>query len=141
MVHDISTARIQLRRDSGCREPAAVVGRETSRRSRLEVRVAESPVSAMPSAALAPHELPLSHEWRGPVGMWCLIAAESTIFCIFVVAYLYYAGKSLGGPMPNDVLHTPVLGSICLFTSSVTIVMAERAIGRGQRRQFGTWLF
>ncbi len=47
---------------------------------------------------------PLSQEWRGPVGMWCLIAAESAMFSIFVVAYLFYAGKSLSGPTPSDVL-------------------------------------
>ncbi len=40
--------------------------------------------------------------------MWCLIAAESAIFSIFVVAYLYYAGKSLNGPTPREVLHIPV---------------------------------
>jgi cytochrome c oxidase subunit 3/cytochrome o ubiquinol oxidase subunit 3 len=35
----------------------------------------------------------------------------------------------------------PVLGSICLFSSSLTIVMAERAIGRGDLRRFGLWWF
>ena len=78
---------------------------------------------------------------RGRVGMWCLIAAESAMFSIFVVAYLFYAGKSLGGPTPNDVLHTPVFGSICLFSSSITILLAERAIDRGDSRGFRWWLF
>jgi cytochrome c oxidase subunit 3/cytochrome o ubiquinol oxidase subunit 3 len=95
----------------------------------------------MPSAALTHNHLPLSHEWRGPVGMWCLIAAESAIFSIFIVAYLYYAGKSLGGPMPNDVLHVPIFDSICLFFSSLTIVWAERAIERGDLKDFRGWLF
>jgi heme/copper-type cytochrome/quinol oxidase subunit 3 len=31
---------------------------------------------------------------RGRVGMYCLIAAEAAIFTIFVVAYLFYLGKS-----------------------------------------------
>jgi cytochrome c oxidase subunit 3 len=97
-------------------------------------------VSAIASIALARRE-PLSHGWRGPVGMWCLIAAESAIFSIFVVAYLYYAGKSLGGPTPSQVLRVPIFGSICLFSSSVTIVMAERAIERGDLRRFGLWWF
>jgi cytochrome c oxidase subunit 3 len=90
---------------------------------------------------MTPHESPLSHEWRGPVGMWCLIAAESAMFTIFVVAYLYYAGKSLGGPTPNDVLSVPNFGSICLFSSSVTVLMAERAIDRGDISRFRRWLF
>jgi cytochrome c oxidase subunit 3/cytochrome o ubiquinol oxidase subunit 3 len=97
-------------------------------------------VPAMPSAALARHESPLSHEWRGPVGMWCLIAAESAMFSIFVVAYLFYVGKSLGGPTPN-VLHVPIFDSICLFSSSVTILWTERAIAQGDLREFKRWLF
>jgi cytochrome c oxidase subunit 3/cytochrome o ubiquinol oxidase subunit 3 len=97
-------------------------------------------VPAMPSAALGRHESPLSHEWRGPVGMWCLIAAESAMFTIFVVAYLFYVGKSLSGPTPNDVLRVPVFGSICLFSSSLTILWAERAIERGDLRAFRRWL-
>lgn len=71
--------------------------------------------------------------------MLCLIVAESTIFSIFVVAYLYYAGKSLSGPTPNEVLHVPIFNSICLFSSSFTIVMAERAIERGKVKLFGLW--
>lgn len=93
------------------------------------------------SIALTPGEFPLSQEWRGRVGMWCLIAAESAIFSIFVVAYLYYAGKSLGGPTPSDVLRVPIWGSICLFSSSVTILIAERAIERGDLSRFGLWWF
>jgi cytochrome c oxidase subunit 3/cytochrome o ubiquinol oxidase subunit 3 len=71
--------------------------------------------------------------------MWCLIAAESAIFSIFVVAYLYYAGKSLSGPTPAQVLHAPIFNSICLFSSSFTIVMAEHAITRGKVKLFGIW--
>jgi len=32
---------------------------------------------------------------RGKVAMACLIVAESAIFTIFVVAYLFYLGKSV----------------------------------------------
>ena len=94
---------------------------------------------AAPSIALKPPEMPLAHQLRGHVGMWCLIAAESSIFTIFVVAYLFYAGKSLTGPYPNEVLHVPVFNSICLFGSSFTIVMAERALRRGAVKVFGIW--
>jgi cytochrome c oxidase subunit 3/cytochrome o ubiquinol oxidase subunit 3 len=84
--------------------------------------------------------MPLAHELRGRVGMWCLIAAESAIFTIFVVAYLYYAGKSLNGPTPREVLDIPYIISIALFSSSFTIVRAERAIGRGNSKLFTVWL-
>jgi len=96
---------------------------------------------AATTIALPPAEMPLPHELRGRVGMWCLIAAESAIFSIFVVAYLYYAGKSLSGPTPREVLHVPWFNSVCLFASSFTIVMAERAIARGKARVFGIWWF
>jgi cytochrome c oxidase subunit III len=94
---------------------------------------------ATTTIAMPQQEMPLSAESRGRVGMLCLILAESTIFSIFVVAYLYYAGKSLSGPMPGEVLHVPIFNSICLFSSSFTIVMAERAITGGKLRLFGQW--
>jgi cytochrome c oxidase subunit 3/cytochrome o ubiquinol oxidase subunit 3 len=94
----------------------------------------------MPSIALTHAESPLSQEWRGPVGMLCLIAAESAIFAIFVVAYLYYVGKSVSGPTPGEVLRVPIFDSICLFSSSLTIRWAERAIEQGDVREFRRWL-
>ncbi len=41
--------------------------------------------------------------------MISLIVAECAIFTIFVVAYIFYIGKSLSGPMPKDVLEVPDL--------------------------------
>ena len=57
--------------------------------------------------------------YRGKVGMASLIIAESAIFTIFVVAYLYYLGKSLTGPTPREVLETPIFYTICLLSSSL----------------------
>jgi cytochrome c oxidase subunit 3 len=76
---------------------------------------------------------------RGPVGMYCLICAEAAIFTIFVVAYLFYAGKSLSGPTPKDVLHAPIAFSICLLSSSLTIHLAERELTRGRSKAFVSW--
>lgn len=86
-------------------------------------------------------EMPLDSNYRGKVGMWCLIIAESAIFSIFVVAYLYYAGKSVSGPTPAQVLHVPWFNSICLFSSSLTIVLAEKAIEHGNMKRFGLFWF
>ena len=63
---------------------------------------------------------------RGTVGMACLIVAESAIFTIFVVAYLFYVGKSLTGPTPREVLETPIFFTICLLSSSLTIHLAGK---------------
>jgi cytochrome c oxidase subunit 3/cytochrome o ubiquinol oxidase subunit 3 len=70
------------------------------------------------------------------VGMACLIIAESAIFTIFVVAYLYYVGKSLSGPTPREVLETPIFYTICLLSSSLTIHFAGKLLERGRRRAF-----
>jgi cytochrome c oxidase subunit 3/cytochrome o ubiquinol oxidase subunit 3 len=78
---------------------------------------------------------------RGRVGMFALIAAEAAIFTIFVVAYLYYTGKSLTGPLPRDVLDVPIFYTICLLSSSLTIHFAIGALQKGNIRTFGTWWF
>jgi len=74
--------------------------------------------------------------YRGRVGMACLIIAESAIFTIFVVAYLYYLGKSLSGPTPHEVLETPIFYTICLLSSSLTIHLAGKLLERGRRGAF-----
>jgi cytochrome c oxidase subunit 3/cytochrome o ubiquinol oxidase subunit 3 len=71
--------------------------------------------------------------------MFGLIATEAAIFTIFVVAYLFYVGKSLTGPMPRDVLSVPIFYTICLLSSSLTIHLAVKALRRGNVRVFGDW--
>ncbi|MGO9060501.1 MAG: heme-copper oxidase subunit III [Candidatus Binataceae bacterium] len=94
--------------------------------------------------ATAPAITPPSYEtWtlpaRGRVGILCLILTESAFFSIFVAAYIFYIGKSLGGPYPGDVLSPPILNTICLLSSSVTIVFAVRALRMGNIKIFGLW--
>ena len=77
---------------------------------------------------------------RGKVAMAGLIIAESAIFTIFVVAYLFYIGKSVTGPTPRDVLETPVLYTICLLSSSMTVHFASKSLERGRTGAFlGLW--
>ena len=78
---------------------------------------------------------------RGKVAMAGLIIAESAIFAIFVVAYLFYWGKSVTGPTPAEVLETPIYYTICLLSSSLTIHLAEKSLERDYPRLFlGFWL-
>src|SRR5712675_2591953 len=78
---------------------------------------------------------------RGKVAMASLIIAESAIFTIFVVAYLFYLGKSLTGPTPREVLETPIFCTICLLSSSLTIHFAAKFLARGIGFAFlGFWL-
>jgi cytochrome c oxidase subunit 3/cytochrome o ubiquinol oxidase subunit 3 len=83
---------------------------------------------------------------KGHAGMVCLIIAETAIFTIFVVAYLYYIGRDISGPTPREVLERPGfnqlgLNSLCLFSSSLTIHFALVALKRNNVRLFGIWWF
>ena len=77
---------------------------------------------------------------RGVVGMACLIVAEAAIFTIFVVAYIFYLGKSTSGPMPRDVLDLPVFTTICLLSSSLTVHLAVAALEHSKRTMCSFWL-
>jgi cytochrome c oxidase subunit III len=86
--------------------------------------------------------IPADIQWnpeRGPVGMYCLIAAESAIFTIFVVAYIFYLGKSVTGPQPHDVLHVPIFLTICLLSSSLTIHFAVKSLQSARMGSFTLW--
>src|SRR5271165_6166511 len=89
--------------------------------------------------------IPLAHraaneDWvlpyHGTVAMAALIIAESAIFTIFVVAYIYYIGKSISGPLPRQVLDLPIFNTVCLLSSSFTIWLAERGLKRGAMGAF-----
>lgn len=84
-------------------------------------------------------------EWSLPssrrVAVVCLILTETCIFAIFVAAYVFYIGKSLSGPTPREVLDLPVLSTICLLSSSITITIAERAFTQDRQKIFRlSWL-
>lgn len=97
----------------------------------------------MSSIAISP--VSLDSQWslpyKGHVGMLCLIAAESAIFTIFVVAYIFYVGKSLSGPTPREVLELPIFASICLLSSSLTIHVAIAALRKANLGAFRLWWF
>ena len=92
--------------------------------------------------------IPLDHgvasqEWsqpyHGTVAMLALIVAEIAIFSIFVVAYIYYIGKSISGPQPRQVLELPIFNTVCLLSSSFTIWLAERALKKSAIGAFNLW--
>jgi cytochrome c oxidase subunit 3 len=88
--------------------------------------------STIPIDATA--ETPWTLPYRGTVGMACLIIAEAAIFIIFVVAYIFYIGKSLSGPTPAQVLELPIFGTICLLSSSFTVHYAVAALRKNNLR-------
>ncbi|MBV9610889.1 MAG: heme-copper oxidase subunit III [Acidobacteriaceae bacterium] len=97
----------------------------------------------MGTNVVATGALEMGREWklpdRGVVGVVFLIITETALFTIFVATYLIYIGKSLTGPYPKDVLELPILASICLLSSSGTIVFAEHALKKGELGRFKLW--
>ena len=84
-----------------------------------------------------------SAEWTLPsrrkIGVISLIVTETALFTIFAVAYLFYIGESLTGPYPAQVLEPPILATICLLSSSITIMLAERAFRNEANGSFKFW--
>ena len=76
---------------------------------------------------------------RGRVGMVSLIIAETAVFTIFVVAYVFYMGRDEYGPTPKQVLDLPIFNTVCLLSSSLTIWLAERSIERRNVGGFSLW--
>lgn len=90
------------------------------------------------AVAQAETERPWVQPSRGRIAMFCVIIAESAIFTIFVVAYIFNIGKSLYGPTPK-ILEIPLFNTVCLLSSSLTIWLAEHAIEYGKIKRFGLW--
>jgi len=95
-----------------------------------------SAIPITPEVSEAPWKLPS----KGMVGMTCLIIAESAIFLIFVVAYIYYIGKSLSGPTPKQVLEIPYIATVCLLSSSFTAHAAVSALRKSKVSACAGWL-
>jgi cytochrome c oxidase subunit 3 len=81
----------------------------------------------------------MRNQSRRKAALLALILTETTLFSIFVAAYVYYIGRSLTGPYPKDVLELPIIATICLLSSSATIVLAERAFERENDSGFRLW--
>jgi cytochrome c oxidase subunit III len=92
---------------------------------------ASLPLAATPAAWQLPSRRKAAVAW--------LIVTESAMFTIFVVAYLFYLGKSLTGPSPAQVLETPIISTLCLLGSSVTIMWAAGAFRGAHTVRFRLW--
>jgi cytochrome c oxidase subunit 3/cytochrome o ubiquinol oxidase subunit 3 len=92
---------------------------------------------------IAVDALEMEREWklpdRGTIGIIFLIITETALFTMFVAVYLIYIDKSVTGPYPKDVLEIPVLATICLLSSSLTIVFAEHALKKNELGRFKLW--
>jgi cytochrome c oxidase subunit 3 len=99
----------------------------------------------MNDAPVAAGAIPVeADQWTEPsfhpakTGMACFLTSEAVFFSTLIVAYVMYLGKSSTGPTPREVLSLPlVIGtSLCLLSSSLTIMLAHRGLTRGQLGRF-----
>jgi cytochrome c oxidase subunit III len=73
----------------------------------------------------------------GQWGMLSFLVSEVAFFSTLIVTYVFYLGKDVVGPKPAVLSLPLVLGTTaCLLTSSVTIHLAERTLGRGSQGGF-----
>jgi cytochrome c oxidase subunit 3/cytochrome o ubiquinol oxidase subunit 3 len=102
--------------------------------SNASVKTAAAPADASPWAEPSFH--------AAKTGMACFLTSEAAFFSTLIVAYVMYLGRSSIGPTPHETLSLPlvILTSVCLLSSSFTIMLAHRGLSRGQLGRFYTRL-
>jgi heme/copper-type cytochrome/quinol oxidase subunit 3 len=76
------------------------------------------------------------------IGFWTFIGSECLLFGSLISTYLVYKGRSVVGPMPEEILNIPVtsVSTFDLLMSSLAMVLALAAVARGDRTWARVWL-
>ena len=76
------------------------------------------------------------------LAMWAFLGSECLLFGSLISAYLLYKGRSVSGPLPEDIYDIPFTSasSFMLLMSSLTMVLSLAAIQRGDHRRLRLWL-
>jgi cytochrome c oxidase subunit III len=77
------------------------------------------------------------------LGMWLFVISDALTFTTLLIVYTYLRMASPGWPMPFEFSPGIVFSSIMTFvllTSSLTMVMAVRAMNGGDRKAAAGWL-
>jgi len=78
------------------------------------------------------------------LGMWLLLSSEFLLFGALISNYLLYSTRpGFAGPYPAEIYDIPFtsVSSFVLLMSSLTMVLAHNAVGRGDQGATRTWLF
>lgn len=92
-----------------------------------------------------PPALPQDGIMNGKIGILLMIASEIAFFGTLITAYVFYIGRDINPPYPQDVLEVSIapfkvlFNSIFLLTSSVWIVLAVKAMRKGRMGAFMFW--
>jgi cytochrome c oxidase subunit 3/cytochrome o ubiquinol oxidase subunit 3 len=76
------------------------------------------------------------------VGVLTFLMTEVAFFGTLIMAYVYFLRQTTQGePNPSQVFQLPrvLAASVCLFSSSATIHLAERSLRRSARQAFLGW--
>ena len=74
--------------------------------------------------------------------MWAFLGSDCMFFGSLIATYLVYKGKSISGPLPEDVFSIPVtsVSTFVLLMSSMSMVLAYAALTRGNIKGFRIWI-
>ena len=76
------------------------------------------------------------------LGMLTFLVSEVAVFSTLIMTYVVFLKQTMAGePNPRQVFNLPMvlIGSLCLFSSSATIHLAEKSLSRGRRSAFVGW--
>jgi len=76
------------------------------------------------------------------VGMLTFLGSEAAFFGTLMMTYVYFLHETAqGNPNPSQVFRLPMVLAVsaCLFSSSATIHVAERALRRKSQQSFLRW--
>ena len=84
---------------------------------------------------------PRAHADPRSVGHGRFLVSEVALFGTLIVTYIFYLGKDVVGPTPAEALSLSLVlfTTACLLTSSATVHMADRTLGRGNQFAFHLW--
>src|SRR5919206_999627 len=96
----------------------------------------------------------LASEWSGgalpyhvghkKLGMWLFIVSDALTFSALLIGYSYVRASSDQWPTPfpfyPSIIFSTVM-TLCLLSSSLTMVMAVRASSRNDKRSARNWIF
>jgi heme/copper-type cytochrome/quinol oxidase subunit 3 len=92
------------------------------------------------------HGVPSAHTGTGisntKLAMWLFLGSECLLFGGLISTYMLYRGRTNSGPTPETAFDIPFTSasSFILLCSSLTMVLAVSATGRGEMRRARVWL-
>jgi cytochrome c oxidase subunit III len=116
----------------------------TTRKGEPAVSTPETTATVSGTGETFPIPPPIRPERTLSTGQWGMVSflvSEAALFSTLIVTYVFYIGKDTVGPTPAKSLSLPLVlfTTACLLSSSATVHLAEKALGRGNQGRFLQW--